>query len=448
MSKLAARFLFFLGLSLWIPGIALINVADAWGLQVAMIFGLLLATLIIVVFLTAGGSFGKLVVKKQFLTYYGVYFAVILSCTVFSRIGIAKSAQTFFSETIGTIFAATVAWWLCRSPGYSAELLRGFRIGGLVAASYGIYQVVGWHLGLPLTYIPMNNASFSILPEWAARAEGRALGITPEPSALASMLLPLLGMMTVDVIVSGGIRRYGYWIMVFLAYLSTSSQSVAIIPLFLPLVFFFVKPMLPDRRLLRRSDILGFGVLILGAAVLLLTNDSILFWLSRLTGAPSGNLSATLRSAEIYAGLQKFQQSPLFGYGLGSASTDLDLYAAQLGLPPGSLGSSSGFFRILSEEGLAGMMAIIVGVFSVFPRRMDVQATSEAATRAGYQFTFVAGTALAIFFAGYRSMYHLWLIVPVGLSLRSQWHESTRTIDPQLIPPMLDLDKIDGELIE
>ena len=94
------------------------------------------------------------------------------------------------------------------------------------------------------------------------------------------------------------------------------------------------------------------------------------------------------------------------------------------------------------------MMAILVGVFSVFPRRMDVQATSEAATRAGYQFTFVAGTALAIFFAGYRSMYHLWLIVPVGLSLRSQWNESTRTIDPQLIPPMLDLDKIDGELIE
>lgn len=447
MSKLAARFLFFLGLSLWIPGIALINVAGAWGLQIAMLLALTLFMLLIFTILIQEDLARRLAVKREWLIFYGVSLLADLLCTIFSRVGFAKSVQTFGVEVFGVIFGAGVAWWFCRAPKYSSNFLAGFRRGGIVASLYAIYQVLGWHLGLPFTSIPMNNASFSIIDPVTAQYEGRALGACPEPSVLASLLLPLLAIMTVDVFVYGDLRRYAWWIVVCLAFLSSSSQSVALVPICLIGVIIFLRPLLSAQRKFRSSDMIGLGLLGIGAVALLATSDSVFLWLSRI-GNSDQNISAAMRYAEILIGLEKFRQSPIFGFGLGSSATDTDVFLSQLNLSRASQGIMSGFFRILSEQGLVGMLVIVTALYCLyFARGKRVFETGQAVWLA-YLFSFALGAALGGLFVGYRNLYQLWLIVPIGLCLKYEWRQLALAADLPLRRTAPVLDKGGRELGE
>lgn len=323
MGLLAALMMYAVAFTLWMPGVALFNVAGAWGVQPALIFSLILFALMIGLPLSRLLAPRRMNVKSEWVAYHFVYIGVAVICTVVTTAGLTKSAETLAAELMGWSFSLTMTWWFCRDRNYLLAFLKGYKFAGLVFCIYGIYQLIGLPRHLPGAYLPLNNASFSLLDPLEASSFGRAYGLTSEPSIFACLLMPLVAILTIDVIAYGGIRRYLAWIVSVLGYLSTSSQSVVIVPFLILIVMAFVWRITKNKRAPRLVDILGFFALVGGGIGLIVSNSMIGYWLGRVAD-PSSNISAQTRLGDVIVGLRMFTASPIFGQGLGSSSMQMD----------------------------------------------------------------------------------------------------------------------------
>jgi hypothetical protein len=459
--------LYCLGVSLWVPGFAIFSIEDLWGLQIAAcVFITLLITLII-------GYSSKAIVLTSINTYqewilaHGVFFVSIILCTMFSTVGIERSSKTFVVELIGLMFSITTTWWLCQSTKNFMSFMTGFKFGGLVSSLYAIYQLIGLRMSLPFSYIEMNNSSFSLVGLEFSEDILRSFGFTPEPSILASLLWIMIGVSLTDLLNIGGIKRYLIFSSVLMGLLSTSSQSIPMLPLYMALIFFINRKSNPISRSFLASDILGLGIMISAMLGLLLTNESILFWLSRAGSFDSKNTSGEMRLNDIIIGMQMFNEYPIFGLGLGCSSDLMAKFSSKMNIITESGGITSGFMRVIAEQGMIGLTNLGISSYCMFPFKFErinlpywliapkvdrqkkkrkqkkrkfsyqlittppleleieelpkrVEASFSYFCIIGYQSSFIiSGIISFALFVGYRNLYHLWLVLPIGIAMKS-----------------------------
>jgi hypothetical protein len=456
--------LYCLGVSLWVPGFAIFSIEDLWGLQIAAcIFITLLMTLVI-------GYSSKAVILTSINTYqewllaHGFFFISIILCTIFSTVGIERSSKTFIVELIGLMFSITTTWWLCQNTNNFMSFMAGFKFGGLVSSIYAIYQLIGLRMNLPFAYIEMNNSSFSLLGLESSTDILRSFGFTPEPSILASLLWIMVGAALTDLLNFGGIKRYLIFSSVLMGLLSTSSQSIPLLPLYIILIVFIDRKSNPITRSFLASDLIGGGIMISAMLCLLLTNESILFWLSR--AGSSNNASGEMRLNDVIIGMQMFNEYPIFGLGLGCSSDLMAKFSSKLNILSESGGITSGFIRVFAEQGLIGLTNLGISCYCMFPFKLEkinlsyrlvlpklnqvkkdnkkrrfsyklitalpldvkikespkiVKSFFSSPCIIGYQSSFIiSGILSLVLFVGYRNMYHLWLILPMGIAMKSQ----------------------------
>ncbi|MBD2201304.1 O-antigen ligase family protein [Calothrix sp. FACHB-1219] len=365
--------------------------------------------------------------KNKLLIIHAFFLVNTLTSTIFSSVGVERSIQTTLAEIIGLLFSLVLSWWLSRFNLYVTYFFKGFRIAGLIFAIYAVYQLIALSTELPFSYLPMNNASFSLLDVEAAAYHVRALGLTPEPSILASLLIIPIGMVTVDIVLWPSFKQYIYIIVLLLGFLSTSSQSIIILPIYILLIVQLTRSCISHPRNFQTIDLIGLLILALGGILLVLSNPSILISLARLTTENTNQVqSANARFNDFLVALEMFYQNPLFGAGLGSY-TDLALQVKDsLGLE-GEAGASSSFFRMIAEQGLFGLIFCAISFKILFPPRLPRLAKKEFSALIGYHLCTIVGILLSIiFFVGYRNLYHLWLLIPLGLSLSARIIEAKK----------------------
>jgi len=411
--------MYLFGASLWFPGFALFNAAGAWGLQIALAIALVLAGMMVLIMLGPSNPTATMAERRPWMVYFGLAMLMEVLCTLTSASGVAKSVQTFGVEAFGWILSLTAAWWFCVDTGNIETFLRGFKAAGYFSGGYAIYQLIGLKVGLPLAFIPLNNQSFSEIDFAMAADLGRANAFTPEPSVLASLLMVMIGMTFADVILEGGYKRYALFLWMLLAFLATSSQSIALLPVFLIVVWLYTRTLWRKPRGLMRSDFVGIGCMVTGMLAVVLLSEAVMTSFSRLTD-PAHNESATMRFADVIVGSAMFTARPLVGQGLGSSGIQMDSFLTALGIASASGGITSGFFRVLAEEGIAGLTVLAYGAYVSLPRRRGEAPSLATASTMAALFCFVVATAVvSAVFVGYRNLYTIWLIVPAGLSLNT-----------------------------
>jgi hypothetical protein len=457
--------LYCLGVSLWVPGFAIFSIEDLWGLQIAAcVFITLSITLVI-------GYSSKAIVLTSINTYqewilaHTVFFVSIILCTLFSTVGIERSSKTFVVELIGLMFSITTTWWLCQSTKNFMSFMAGFKFGGLVSSIYAIYQLVGLRINLPFAYLEMNNSSFSLVGLEYSEDILRSFGFTPEPSILASLLWIMVGVALTDLLNVGGIKRYLIFSSVLMGLLSTSSQSIPLLPLYIILIVFIDRKSNPVTRSFLASDLIGGGIMIFAMLGLLLTNESILFWLSRAGSFNSNNTSGEMRLNDIVIGIQMFNEYPIFGLGLGCSSDLMAKFSSKMNIITESGGITSGFIRVVAEQGMIGLTNLSISSYCMFPFKLEginlsywltlpkannakkrhkkrkfsyqlitappldvaikelpkrVEASFSYFCIIGYQSSFIISGILSfVLFVGYRNLYHLWIILPMGIAMKS-----------------------------
>jgi O-Antigen ligase len=411
--------LYLLGMSLWMPGVALFSVGDLWGLQVAAVILTLLSMHWLLLFISNKIYLKSINTYNEWVVSHSMFFFSIILSTAFSRIGVEKSIKTLSVEMIGLVFSISTTWWLCQDKENFKHFINGFKLAGLLSAMYAVYQFVGLRIGLPFAYIEMYNASFSIINLDMTTEMIRAISLTPEPSILASLLWIMLGISISDILNIGGLRSYLIFSCIFLGIISTSSQSIGLIPLYLILILSINKKLSSQLRSFNVKDLAGTAIIIIPVMYLISTNENIIFWLNRIVDIDD-NTSGQMRSNEIIVGLSMFAYSPLCGLGLGSIGDMMESFSIKENVTHYG-GINNGLIRVLVEQGLLGILNIVFAFRCITPSRIGNLVFSRSfLCVVMYQISFVLSGVIALsLFVGYRNLYHLWLILPVGIAMKS-----------------------------
>jgi hypothetical protein len=413
-----------LGISLWMPGLAILNIAGAWGLQVSIIISVLLFILMVLDRSSLNTTEQKTNVATEIVVTHFILFIGLLICTVFSSLGIEKSILSFAAEIVGVFFSFTMSLWLCKDIKNALTFFHGFWIGGIISSVYAIYQLIGLRNGLPFSYININNSSFSLLDLDSTIYHNRALGITAEPSILASLITIVVGMSIVTLLIESSARGYFYTLISLLGLMATASQSIVGIPIYIVIICFFYAKINNRLRNIDKKDRLGILSLIVCSIIASIVTPEIGNIFSRISEInPSAQYtqSSTSRFYDVIVFGQMFLTKPLFGQGLGATTALAETFRATLSLD-GESAASSSFFRLLAEQGIVGFTAmfIIFIVTKVNLNKIKTITDRRYLIVAAYSFAFIVSIEISLmFFVGYRSVYHTWLLIPMLLCLKS-----------------------------
>ncbi|MDR3709099.1 MAG: hypothetical protein P4L33_12430 [Capsulimonadaceae bacterium] len=415
MRKTVKLLLLWAGVSLWFPSIALFLITDLWGCQLFLLLAAGL-TLLWIVNMVRNGPTVKL--PKDMVWFYSAVLLEGAICTVASQ-DFSRSLQTYIANGLRLLLSAAICYWICRDSEYLSSFIIGFRRAGIVSAVYAIFQAIALPYDFPGSYIPLNNPSFLNSTQAGAVSSSRALGATPEPSVLASLLIALVGIETVNVVVFGGKKQYLTWIIVVAGYIETGSQSIALLPLVLILALALPLLLLKAPRRLDRTDMRALVVGGLAVALVLIASPSIIWSFSRMGGSNGPNVSAMTRLADILVGLFMFLDHPLTGVGLGVSPQMILSYVSATHIPSFDSGITAGMFRMLAEEGLLAVAILLVGAILAMPRFRMRDFNSHDAAVQGYLASYIVGIGLSsALFVGYTELYPAWLLFPVALAMK------------------------------
>jgi hypothetical protein len=423
MNYISKALLFMIGFTIWMPGIAILNVSNSWGLQISMAFCLLLFILMLVNGLSPTLSREKINVKTEINLSHIALTTGLLICTIFSSLGFQRSILTFGVELSGVFFSFTLSWWFCKHLSNILIFFSGFWWGGMISCLYAIYQLVGLKSGFPFTYVEINNMSFSLLDIDSAIYHSRALGATPEPSILASLISMLLGMSVVKLLIEGSIRNYILLSIILVSLLATASQSIVGIPFYIGLLIYFIYNMKKQFRKLKKQDYIGIFIFITSGFFVFINNPDIGNVFSRLAeidGGSARSQSSTSRFYDIIVFTQMFSNMPMIGNGLGATTELSESIRSSLNFD-GQSGSSSGLFRLLAEQGLLSLLVMFT-ISKIINVRLTTAKESIDQRNfivIGYSLACITSIIISlIFFVGYRSIYHTWLLIPMLLSFK------------------------------
>jgi O-antigen ligase len=402
--------LFLLGFTLWLPGISVFNISGSWGIQICQVVILLLLALAALSFKT----FFSVKQMHKATCFYAVFFLASITSVFFSTLGVERSFLTFSSEMVGVIFSVVSMLFICKSRENLLRFFSGYKVSGLMSSIYAVYQLVGLKSGMVLAFPLLNNPSFSSLDLDSAALHGRAFAFTPEPSVLASLLMPLIGIGMSDFLMFKRVKYLISLLIYFTAFLATSSQSVVALPFYLAAIILYARKTTVNIINIRLSKVF-FLILsaLLSIVLIFYFSESAATSFNRVLDLEN-NGSAAARGNDIFLGFNMFLSNPLSGWGLGSFSSRIEGFQE-------ITGASSGLVRLLGEQGGLGIIVIISGLVLAFPRKIfgNIQPSSLShASILVYLVALILGFLISIVcFVGYRNLYHLWLIFPLMFSL-------------------------------
>ena len=394
--------LLFSGLLLWAPGLAILNVAGRFGLQPMVPVA---AALLIV-------TWRRFRPQPTLLLCIGLATSAIALGAANTLTAPGNRLSSGAAEILALGVGVALASGINRDPRRFARFMDGYVIGGLFSSAVAIWQLFAYRIGAPLAYIPRNNLSFSLLDSASALVHKRAFAVTPEPSVLASLLLPLLAVLTVELI-SRPRRRTAIALVLGAGGLfAASSQSIALAPAILAVAMVLGRRV--RQRGVRRGDIwlaiVGLGL----ASGVVLAFPAALSSISRF-GDRSPTSSFGQRADDVSAALRAVEQRPLTGWGAGSVGEVLTTKRRELRLDA-TAGATSGALRVAVELGAVGVIAMVAFTARLLP---DLRRLGGQTERAEAVAMAVALTASFTLFVGYRNLYHPWLILGlVGIRSR------------------------------
>jgi len=381
-----------IGASSLLPGVSIVSIGDV-GVQPII---LLLPIYLLVVALL------RLPLPTQPLLWIvlvlGSFFASVAFSTAPASSELYLVLQGGYLILGGITFAA-----ICGTPSHRAGFIKGYMTGALISSFVAFFQAV-YSIGTGNTITLANNSNFSIVG-----AYGRGAAFTPEPSVLATLLIPAFLCWWCERQSEGGLlgRWQRGWVALFilaLGLLATKSSSL----LYLPALIVIVST-------LQSANVRAFAKSIGGILLLSVAAGGIFlqFYSSRLENNDA-TASEAWRTTKIHAGIAIFETYPVAGAGLGRVS-DVNFFAPFMDIPPDlrwndepRKGVDSTAIRVLAESGLIGFAAMYYPILFFFRRARTLFQSAAFSGFGGLSYGLLFAQ---IFISGYRDQ--LLLLLPM-----------------------------------
>jgi len=381
-----------IGASSLLPGVSIVSIGDV-GVQPII---LLLPIYLLVVALL------RLPLPTQPLLWIvlvlGSFFASVAFSTAPASSELYLVLQGGYLILGGITFAA-----ICGTPSHRAGFIKGYMTGAPIPSFVAFFQAV-YSIGTGNTITLANNSNFSIVG-----AYGRGAAFTPEPSVLATLLIPAFLCWWCERQSEGGLlgRWQRGWLALFilaLGLLATKSSSL----LYLPALIVIVST-------LQSANVRAFAKSIGGILLLSVAAGGIFlqFYSSRLENNDA-TASEAWRTTKIHAGIAIFETYPVAGAGLGRVS-DVNFFAPFMDIPPDlrwndepRKGVDSTAIRVLAESGLIGFAAMYYPILFFFRRARTLFQSAAFSGFGGLSYGLLFAQ---IFISGYRDQ--LLLLLPM-----------------------------------
>jgi hypothetical protein len=415
-----------IGVTCLLPGVSIASIGDI-GVQPILFF------LAIHLFLVA---ILRLRLPLQPLLWImlvlGTYAASVAFSTAPSSSELYASLQGAYLLLGGISFTA-----ICCTARHRAAFVKGYMTAALFSSLVAFVQAVySTATGNSITLA--NNSNFSIVD-----AYGRGAAFTPEPSVLATLLIPAFLCWWCDRQTESGLlaswqRGWKAFFVLALGLLATKSSSL----LYLPALIGIVSALqCTNIRVFAKS--MGTLLILSIAAGGIFLN----LYSSRLANNDA-TASSAWRTTKILAGISIFETYPAVGAGIGRVS-DTDFFGPYMDVPPElswntepRKGIDSTTIRILAESGLIGFVAMYYPVVLFFRRARKLFQSAA--------FSSIGGLAYGLLFtqtfiSGYRDQ--LVLLLPMvafatagnvlGLAYRGGEHSQNQPDNDVPLPSRL-----------
>ncbi len=252
---------------------------------------------------------------------------------------------------------------VCSTRHHRYAFIQGYMTASLVS-SLAAFGQAAYSTATGSTFTLANNSNFSIV-----QAYGRGAAFTPEPSALATLLIPAFLCWWCEHQAGGGLlaRWQRGWMalsVLALGLLATKSSSLLYLPALITVV-----------SALQCTNVRAFVKSMGGILLLTATAGGIFlnFYSSRLENNDAV-ASEAWRTTKMLAGIAIFETYPATGAGLGRVS-DVAFFSPYMDIPPDlswneepRKGIDSTGIRILAETGLIGFAATYYPILLFFRR--------------------------------------------------------------------------------
>ncbi len=410
--------MFLLGVSLWFPGFALINIAGAWGLQMGIFLFVLAA--VASVFSDRRAIVSRSELRAMVIMVWSalIFIAVMAMSIPLALVPLPKSATSLASQLLTLTFAISMGViWVVHKTTF-AKFIDGFVMCSLPMAALALLQLITIRQGWDFLILPINNASFELLPNDVALLHGRAFAATPEPSILASLFLISTALTGAKAWITGKVVDYFLLFASLVGGGATLSQSLLIYP-----VGLFVAVYLANnarRRRVKPSEIFALIFVCLLMIVVISQDETLV---SRALNAVDSSESSSARIRDALLAWDVMLTYP-FGIGIGSMT-----YATDILSPNKELGASSGLVRTSVELGLAGLVLHLILGIAMYNaclkmRKKTLTTICSASAIELIQILIFSVTSVISYavFVGYRNLLHLSLTLPlIALAYCALW---------------------------
>ena len=382
-----------LGFSLFLPGVAAMNVGSGSSIQWAVFFSLL-----VLVFHDKERihSAAWIWAALASLGMAGHALAMVLSGY---ELNLYLKAWTFHWLGVPVVLAGAL---IAGTPPAWRQWECGYLAGGAVSCFWAVAQylsinILGTIPGFLL--LPLNSRSFSMRSRESVEklvGDGRAFGFTPEPSLLFLLLLPAT-MLAIHR------RRWGLSILLSVGLYTTNSMSILVVMPIVLLHWVWSRKLVSWRFVVFSLVSGAVGAVYLSEYVL----SNFTVWklgqtgrlLDRLTNL-AGNVSLISRANSIHSAWQLILEYPLMGLGIMSDRLQAELLARST-LVEANRGINSFLFSQVAWWGLP------LGAFLLLPFAAILVPWGNAERRFGIALLFgFLFPVLAI--NSYPNLYQYW----------------------------------------
>ncbi|MEC1524811.1 O-antigen ligase family protein [Neobacillus niacini] len=357
------RLAYLIGLTLWFPSFAILNIGNRVGLQLVLPLAMFYCFLMVY-------SSSKINKKIFFVVFFWIF---ILLLSVFS----SKYPQDSFLGFLRYLMQFIVL--ICGSYIVMGEndrklFIKGYIFGAVISSLYAIYQYFAFAYSLPFSTLLQNNVSQPLKAMYYGNGnfDARSFAFTPEPSVLISLLLPALMIQIVIVINKTSRKSIGRLILFLIALVFSGSMSGYAVLLMTVMILILHPSMF--RRFSKLIILLFFTVFFLMILLISIPSvaDIIFSVVSRFLAIPDQivalstlstvrgygyDYSTLSRFASIVAGVHAFLDNPLFGWGTGAGVAEA--ISSQI---PSNIeqrtGASSFPVQIAAEQGIGGLLLL------------------------------------------------------------------------------------------
>lgn len=392
-SFFASKISFLFGVLIFFPGISLLKIQN-FGIQPIYFILFANSLLFFPYIFRPENKITLLVFGVSFLSLFVSFFA--------------PNAKNYLPFIVHDLFFLSSAFFFYKnlksSPRTINNFFKGYRLAGFFSALISFLQIL---VHDKILYF-INNTNFSLVsPELV-----RGFAFTPEPSILASLLLPIFILYLYNFLFeeSFSFKDLLYLNIIFLGLVATLSQSILLFIPFFIFVTFFSKQNVSHKIKVTK--------LLFGFFVAVIFSMTLFFFLGNfLTRFQSGDVNGSfgIRNTTILLVLRNLNfPNLLTGLGIGTTS-DLMLNNQFLFLKFGineKTGVDSVFFRLFYEQGILGILSFIIVITLIVKKLLTKSYMSKE-----YLYFILFMILPIITSYGYRDIFIPYMIIPIYFSI-------------------------------